>query len=87
MALLRQAACLGPRLTRPSMVPVNWAEGLAASAIWVGLTVGYVAVWKAGDVWAITPYETAGFLFAAVYFARRRGIGGAPIPERSKGPA
>jgi protein-S-isoprenylcysteine O-methyltransferase Ste14 len=84
----RLVPALWPRFVRPSPARVNWAEGFVASAIWVGLTVGYVAVWRAGDVWAITPYETAGFLFAAVYFSRiRRGIGGVPVPERSKGQA
>jgi protein-S-isoprenylcysteine O-methyltransferase Ste14 len=79
---------LWPRLAAPSPAHVHWAEGLAASAIWIGLAIGYVAVWRAGDVWAITPYETAGFLFAAVYFSRgRRVTGSLPSAERSKGPA
>jgi len=63
-----------PALRQAPAAPVNWAEGVAASAIWVGFTVGYAAVWLAGDVWAITPFETAGFLFAAVYFSRGRGV-------------
>lgn len=63
-----------PALRVAPPAPVNWAEGVAASAIWVGFTVGYAAVWLAGDVWAITPFETAGFLFAAVYFSRGRGV-------------
>lgn len=63
---------LWPRLALPPAAAVDWREGAAASAIWVGFAVGYVAVWLAGDVWAITPFETAGFAFAAVYFSRAR---------------
>jgi hypothetical protein len=68
----RQAPMLWPHWGAVVPADVNWREGLAASAIWAGFTTGYVAVWLAGDVWAITPFETAGFLFAAVYFSRSR---------------
>lgn len=65
---------LWPRFAAPSPAEVDWREGCAASAIWVGFAVGYVAVWLARDVWAITPFETAGFLFAALYFSRARRL-------------
>lgn len=73
-AYARRVPRLLPTLAPPPPAPVNWAEGLAASAIWAGFAIGYVAVWLAGDVWAITPFETAGFLFAAVYFSRSRPV-------------
>ena len=65
---------LWPRAARPPAAAVDWREGLAASAIWVGFAAGYVAVWLAGDVWAITPFETAGFAFAGLYFSRARRL-------------
>ncbi len=65
---------LWPRFSAPSPAAVDWREGLAGSAIWAGFAVGYVAVWLAGDVWAITPFETAGFVFAALYFSRARRL-------------
>jgi protein-S-isoprenylcysteine O-methyltransferase Ste14 len=71
-AYVRRVPRLVPRLAAPPPAQVNWTEGLAASAIWAGFAVGYVAVWLQRDVWAITPFETAGFLFAAVYFSRSR---------------
>lgn len=65
---------LWPRLAKAPPAAVDWHEGLAASAIWAGFAIGYVAVWLAGDVWAITPFECAGFAFAAVYFSRTRRV-------------
>jgi hypothetical protein len=65
---------LWPRFAIPPAAAVDWREGLAGSAIWVGFAVGYVAVWLAADVWAITPFETAGFGFAALYFSRARRL-------------
>ena len=65
---------LWPRLKTAPPAVVDWREGLMASAIWAGFATGYVAVCLAGDVWAITPFETAGFLFASLYFSRTRRI-------------
>jgi protein-S-isoprenylcysteine O-methyltransferase Ste14 len=70
---------LWPRAAKPPAAAVDWREGLAASAIWVGFAAGYVAVWLAGDVWAITPFETAGFAFAALYFSRARRLLRRPV--------
>lgn len=71
---VRRVPRLWPRFHAPSPATVDWREGLAASTIWAGFAAGYVAVWLAGDVWAITPFETAGFLFAALYFSRARRL-------------
>lgn len=71
---LRRVPRLWPRLAAAPPADVDWREGLAASAIWTGFAIGYVAVWLAGDVWAITPFECAGFVFAAVYFSRTRRV-------------
>jgi protein-S-isoprenylcysteine O-methyltransferase Ste14 len=69
---VRAVPRLWPRLTAAPPAAVDWREGVMASAIWAGFATGYVAVWLAGDVWAITPFEAAGFVFAALYFSRRR---------------
>jgi protein-S-isoprenylcysteine O-methyltransferase Ste14 len=71
---VRRVPRLWPRLAAPSAAAVDWREGLAASSIWAGFATGYVAVWLAGDVWAITPFELAGFLLAALYFSRARRL-------------
>ncbi len=71
-AYVRQVPRLLPRFARASPARVDWREGIAASAIWAGFAVGYVAVLIVGDVWALAPFETAGFLAAAVYFSRAR---------------
>jgi protein-S-isoprenylcysteine O-methyltransferase Ste14 len=71
---LRQVPRLWPRLSGGPPAEVDWREGLLASAIWAGFAVGYVAVWLAGDVWALTPFECAGFLFGAVYFSYTRRV-------------
>ena len=72
---VRQVPRLLPRIMAPPPASVDWREGFAASVIWAGFAVGYVAVLIVGDVWALTPFETAGFLAAAVYFSRaRRGV-------------
>jgi protein-S-isoprenylcysteine O-methyltransferase Ste14 len=78
---------LWPRLAAAPPAAVDWREGVMASAIWAGFAIGYVAVWLAGDVWAITPFETAGFVFAALYFSRtrrprQRRVGPEPCRER-----
>jgi protein-S-isoprenylcysteine O-methyltransferase Ste14 len=69
---LRGVPRLWPRLAAAPAAAVDWREGVMASAIWAGFAIGYVAVCLAGDVWAITPFETAGFVFAALYFSRTR---------------
>lgn len=69
----RRVPRLWPHLTAEAPpAAVDWREGSMASAIWAGFAIGYVAVWLAGDVWAITPFEIAGFVFAALYFSRTR---------------
>jgi protein-S-isoprenylcysteine O-methyltransferase Ste14 len=70
----RRVPKIVPRLAVPPPAVVDWLEGLAASAIWAGFASGFVAVWLARDVWALTPFETAGFMFAAFYFARARRL-------------
>jgi len=70
----RRVPKLVPRLAAPPPAVVDWFEGLAASTIWAGFAAGFVAVWLARDVWAITLFETAGFVFAAFYFTRVRRL-------------
>jgi protein-S-isoprenylcysteine O-methyltransferase Ste14 len=70
----RRVPKLVPRVAAPPEADVDWLEGLAANAIWAGFAVGFIAVWLARDVWALTPFETAGFVFAAFYFARARRL-------------
>jgi protein-S-isoprenylcysteine O-methyltransferase Ste14 len=59
-----------PRIAVPAGASVEWREAIAASAIWAGFAFGYLASWITGDLWALAPIETAGFVFAAFYFSR-----------------
>jgi protein-S-isoprenylcysteine O-methyltransferase Ste14 len=68
----RRVPKLLPRLAIPPPAVVDWLEGLAASTIWAGFASGFIAVWLARDVWALTPFEAAGFVLGGFYLARAR---------------
>lgn len=71
-AYCRRVPSLLPRLERAPAAYVNWLDGLAGSSIWLGFALGYLASLLTGTLWALAPIETAGFLFAAYYFSKKR---------------
>jgi protein-S-isoprenylcysteine O-methyltransferase Ste14 len=62
---------LVPRWSRIEPLPVNWRDGLMGSSIWVGFVAGYVAAVVTGDLWNLTGFEAAGFLFFFYQFSRK----------------
>lgn len=86
-AYARRVPRLVPRWRRVQPVALAWRDGLLGNAIWIGFLTGYVAAVRAGDLWALTPFETAGFLFAAVYFSRKAALASSrAIPEAPVAP-
>jgi protein-S-isoprenylcysteine O-methyltransferase Ste14 len=66
----RRVPRLIPRLARVEPGDVCWKNGWIGSTIWVGFLTGYIAAAVTGNLWSLSPFETAGFLYAAYYFSR-----------------
>jgi protein-S-isoprenylcysteine O-methyltransferase Ste14 len=62
---------LVPRWAPVEPMPVNWRDGLTGSSIWIGFVAGYVAAVVTGDLWSLTGFEVAGFLFFFYQFSRK----------------
>jgi protein-S-isoprenylcysteine O-methyltransferase Ste14 len=69
-AYCRRVPRLIPRLARVEPGAVSWTDGWIGSTIWIGFLTGYIAAAVTGTLWSLTPFETAGFLYAAYYFSR-----------------
>jgi hypothetical protein len=76
----RRVPRLVPRLARIERGAVSWKDGWIGSTIWIGFLTGYVAAAVTGTLWSLSPFETAGFLYAAYYFSRNTT---APAPAAS----
>jgi protein-S-isoprenylcysteine O-methyltransferase Ste14 len=62
---------LVPRFVRVAAVAVSWRDGVAGSSIWIGFFLGYIAAVFTGDLWSLTGFELAGFLFFFYQFSKK----------------
>jgi protein-S-isoprenylcysteine O-methyltransferase Ste14 len=62
---------LFPKIARPQPAPANWGDGLRSSSAWIGFVVGYAASVVTHDLWSLTPFVAAGFLYFFFHFSRK----------------
>lgn len=67
----RSVPRLIPKIARVPPATANWGDGLRGSSIWIGFVTGYIASVVTHDLWSLTPFVTAGFLYFWYHFSRK----------------